>query len=229
MIVNHIDGPREARPRLEVPAAPRRFGRFSRASLALLALGLAAGCGKTRPSNYYQLSASGALAPSTAQPLPVTIIVGLPAAPDLYRDNRVVYSVGDQKIGAYESERWIGPPPELIRDVILRNLRSSGRYQGVYTPQGKAGGDYVLRTRIYDFREQDSGSTIIGRLAMDIELQNSKTGDTVWQTYYNHDEPVSAKTVPDVVAALNRNVQMAANDIASGMDQYFAAHPPKPQ
>ena len=193
----------------------------------MLALGFAAGCGASRPINYYQLTNPNAGAPATAQPLPVSIIVALPAAPDLYRDNRVVYAVGDQKIGAYEYERWIGPPPELIRDVILRNLRSSGRYEGVYTPQGKAGGDYTLRTRIYEFKEQDSGSSITGRLTMDVELQNNKTGDTVWQTYYNHDVPISAKTVPDVVAALNTNVQMAANDIASGMDQYFAAHPPK--
>jgi ABC-type uncharacterized transport system auxiliary subunit len=230
MIVNKMDSQSEGRPSPEdAISAPRRYTWLGQAALGILVLGLAAGCGKSRPNNYYQLSPSGALAPSTAQPLPVTIIVGLPAAPDLYRDNRVVYAVGDQKIGAYESERWIGPPTELIRDVILRNLRSSGRYQGVYTPQGKAGGDYVLRTRIYDFREQDSGSTIIGRLTMDVELQNTKTGDTVWQTYYSHDVPVSAKTVPDVVAALNTNVQMAANDIASGMDQYFAAHPPKSQ
>ena len=145
MIVNAIDGQTESRQRLEdATSAPRRNGRLGRAALALLALGLAAGCGASRPINYYQLTDPGAVAPATAQPLPVTIIVGLPAAPDLYRDNRVVYAVGDQKIGAYEYERWIGPPPELIRDVILRNLRASGRYQGVYTPQGKAGGDYLL-------------------------------------------------------------------------------------
>jgi ABC-type uncharacterized transport system auxiliary subunit len=121
----------------------------------------------------------------------------------------------------------VGPPPELIRDVILRNLRASGRYAGVYTPQGKAGADYLLRMRLYEFKEQDSGDTVVGRLSMDVELQDSKTGNTVWQTYYNHDVPVSAKTMPDVVAALNTNVQMAANNIGAGMDQYFAAHPPK--
>jgi ABC-type uncharacterized transport system auxiliary subunit len=223
-----IDGQTQCRQCLE-EAGPgrRRNGSFGGAALALLALGLMAGCGASRPINYYQLTNPGSVAPATAQPLPVSIIVGLPAAPDLYRNNRVVYAVGDQKIGAYEYERWIGPPPELIRDVILRDLRSSGRYEGVYTPQGKTGGDYLLRMRIYDFKELDSGSSLMGRLTMDVELQNTKTGSTVWQTYYNHDEPISAKTVPDVVAALNRNVQMAANDIASGMDQYFAAHPPK--
>jgi ABC-type uncharacterized transport system auxiliary subunit len=227
MIVNRIDSQTEARLSPEDATPSRRSIWLARPALAILALGFVAGCGTTRPISYYQLSPSGAMAPSTAQPLPVTIIIGLPASPDLYRDNRLVYAVGDQRIGAYESERWIGPPPELIRDVILRDLRSSGRYQGVYTPQGRAGGDYVLRTRIYDFKEVDSGSALTGRLTMDAELQNSKTGETVWQTYYNHDEPISSKTVPDVVAALNRNVQMAATNIGSGMDQYFAAHPPK--
>lgn len=228
MIVNAMDGQIDSRQRLEeARSARRRYCSFGGAALALLAFGLTAGCGASRPITYYQLTNPSANAPASAQPLPVSIIVGLPAAPDLYRDNRVVYAVGDQKIGAYEYERWIGPPPELIRDVILRNLRSSGRYMGVYTPQGKAGGDYLLRTRLYDFKEVDSGSGLTGRLTLDVELQNTKTGDTVWQTYYNHDEPIGAKTVSDVVAALNRNVQMAANDIASGMDQYFAAHPPK--
>jgi cholesterol transport system auxiliary component len=229
MIVNTIDGQTESRSDLEAvtTSTPRRDGRLAGAALALLASALVVGCGPNRPSTYYQLAVPGTLAPATAAPLPVTIIVGLPAAPDLYRENRVVYAVGDQKIGAYEYERWIGPPPELIRDVVLRNLRASGRYAGVYTPQGKAGGDYLLRMRLYEFKEQDSGNSVVGRLTMDVELSNNKTGDTVWQTYYNHDVPVSAKTVPDVVAALNTNVQMAANDIASGMDQYFAAHPPK--
>jgi ABC-type uncharacterized transport system auxiliary subunit len=62
---------------------------------------------------------------------------------------------------------------------------------------------------------------------MDVELRNPKTGATVWTHYYSHDEPVSDKTVPAVVSALNKNVQMAVSEVASGLDQYFASHPPK--
>ncbi len=98
MIVNDIDGQIESRQRLEdATSVPRRYGRLGQASLAVLALGLMAGCGASRPINYYQLTNPGAGAPATAQPLPVTIIVGLPAAPDLYRDNRVVYAVAIKK------------------------------------------------------------------------------------------------------------------------------------
>jgi ABC-type uncharacterized transport system auxiliary subunit len=227
MIVDNLNRRSENRPSHEAAAHRRSRAALLLLAPALLSLGLAGGCGASRPIKYYQLTVPGDLAPSNAQSLPVTIIVHLPAASDLYRDSRVVYGVGEQQMGAYEYERWVGPPPVLIQSVLLRQLRGSGHYGGVYTPQSKEGGDFALLTRIYDFKEQDSGSSLVGRLTMDIELRNIKTGEAVWRTYYTHDEPISAKTVADVVAALNRNVQLAAGNISSGMDQYFAAHPPK--
>jgi ABC-type uncharacterized transport system auxiliary subunit len=203
----------------------RRISSHIGAGFMLIAF--VAGCGKSRPIKYYDLTVPGGLAPTTQQALPINIIVALPAAPDLYRDNRLVYSINDQQLGKYESERWAAPPPELIRDVFLRSLRASGRYAGVYAAQSTIKGDYSLRTRLYDFKEQDTGNGLVGRVSMDLELRSLKSGEIVWQHYYTHDEPIAAKTVPDVAAALNRNVQMAANEINSGIEQYFAAHPPK--
>jgi len=229
MIVNRMDGQTESRQRLTAAttSAPGRTSLLATLALPLLGLGLVAGCGTTRPSKYYQLTVPAGLAPPSAQTLPVTIIVNLPAAPDLYRDTRLVYAVADQQLGAYQYERWAAPPPEMIQDVFLRSLRSSGRYMGVYTPQAKANGDYALRMRIYDFKEQDASDSIVARLTMDVELQSLKTGEPVWQHYYAYSEPVAAKTVPDVVAGLNKTVQSAANDVTAAMDQYFTAHPPK--
>jgi ABC-type uncharacterized transport system auxiliary subunit len=49
----------------------------------------------------------------------------------------------------------------------------------------------------------------------------------VWTHYYQHDEPVSGKDVPAVVAALDRNVQLGVKQVLGSLEEYFAAHPAK--
>jgi len=41
----------------------------------------------------------------------------------------------------------------MISDVLLRELQVSERYQHVYSLRSDSRGDYVLRGRLYDFRE----------------------------------------------------------------------------
>ena len=202
--------------------------RVAMAVLGVFVLGCFGGCGTTKPSRYYQLSIPAAGAPATtAATVPATIIVGRPQTSDLYKDTRLVYSVGPEQMGTYERERWAGAPPTMIQEVFLRELRASGRYEGVHYPESNVIGDYALRGRLYDFKEVDSGGTPVARLTMEMELHNIKTGATLWTLYYTHDEPVSAKTVPDVVSALNSNVQRAAGEMVAGLAQYFSTHPVK--
>ena len=163
----------------------------------------------------------------TTATVPATIIVNRPQTSDVYKDTQLVYSVGPQQMGTYAHERWIGPPPMLIQEVLLRELRASGRYGGVHYPESNVIGDYALRSRLYDFKEVDSGGTPAARLTIDMELRNIRTGTAVWTLSYTHDEPVSAKTVQDVVAALNSNVQRAAGEVSAGLEQYFSTHPVK--
>jgi len=55
-------------------------------------------------------------------------------------------------------------------------------------------GDYLLRGRLYDFKEV-SGKALIARLSFDLEMHDTKTNGTVWTYSYNFDEPVSGKDV----------------------------------
>ncbi|AXC14563.1 hypothetical protein ACPOL_5313 [Acidisarcina polymorpha] len=191
-------------------------------------LGLLGGCGKTEPIKYYQLTVPAGGAPEMTQPAtPVTIVVGRLLTSEIYLDDHVVYAINAQQMGTYEYQRWVEVPPLMIQQIFLRELRASGRYKGVYTPESKEVADYSLRGHLYDFKEVDSPNAIVARVTMELEMRNMKTGDVVWKHYYNHDEPVAAKTMPDVVAALDKNVQMAASELAAGLDQYFAAHPVK--
>jgi ABC-type uncharacterized transport system auxiliary subunit len=86
-------------------------------------------------------------------------------------------------------------------------------------------GDYLLHGHLYDFKEVNSSGTL-GRLTLELELRDTKSGATVWTHLYNHDEPAGGKDVSAVVAALDRNAQRAAAEFAAGLDQYFSAHPP---
>jgi len=65
------------------------------------------------------------------------------------------------------------------------------------------------------------------RVTLDLEMRDLKNGATVWTRYYTHDEPTTGKDVPAVVAALDKNVQLAVKEIVESLDQYFASHPVK--
>jgi ABC-type uncharacterized transport system auxiliary subunit len=192
-------------------------------SIAALITATLAGCGAARPSKYYQLTVPGdAAAVTDPKPYPVTLLLGPLRASHLYREDHIVYSSSGEGMGTYEYQRWAEPPTEMLVDVLLRDLRASGKYQSVQTLRSNSHGDYILYGRLYDFKEV-SGSPLVARLTMDLELREAKTGSIVWTHYYAHDEPVSSKDISAVVAALNRNAQRGMAEIKSSLDQYFSS------
>ena len=188
----------------------------------MLCLGILNGCGAARPSKFYQLTPPNDKASrADPAPFPVTLLLGPITTSHLYRDDHIVYTSNGEAMGTYEYQRWAEPPSEMISDVLLRELQESERYQHVYSLRSDSRGDYVLRGRLYDFREI-TGNGVAARVAFEFELRDSKTGATVWSRSYSHDEPVSGKDVTAVVAALNRNVQSGLREVMGGLEQYFS-------
>jgi len=195
-------------------------------SLATLCAGLFTGCGAAPRSKYYQLSAPSGVPTVQASDTHIKLLVGSLSASHLYREDGIVYSRGTEEMGTYQTQRWAEPPTEMIEAVLLRELRSSGHYLAVQPHRSNASGDFLIRGRLYDFKEVD-GSSIVAKVSFDLEMRDLKTGATVWTHYYSHDEPVSKKNVSAVVAALDQNVQRGVKEAASSLDQYFASHPVK--
>ena len=191
--------------------------------LGALAASLASGCGATRPSKYYQLTVPGDLAPAAdPKPYPVTLLLGPLRASHLYREDHIVYSSNGESMGTYEFQRWAQPPTEMIQEILLRELRTSGRYRGVDLLRSNARGDYLLLGRLFDLKEV-SRNALVARLTVEWELRDMNTASTVWSHYYTHDEPVNGKDMSSVVAALDHNLQHAVDEVMSGLDQYFSA------
>ncbi len=191
-------------------------------SIAALSAGLLAGCGATRPSKYYQLTVPGDATPvAERNPYPVTLLLGPLRASHLYREDRIVYSSSGESMGTYEYQQWAEPPAEMLMEVLLRDLRASGKYRSVDLLRSNSHGDYILYGRLYDFKEI-SATPLTARLTFDLELREAKTGSTVWTHFYTHDEPVSGKDVSAVVAALDRNAQRGLSEVKSSLDRYFS-------
>jgi ABC-type uncharacterized transport system auxiliary subunit len=192
-----------------------------------LAAGLLNGCGATRPSKYYQLTVpADAGAVEKPDAVPVTLLLGALTTSHLYREDRIVYGNGPEQLGTYEYQRWAEPPTEMIQEVLLRELRASGRYRAVYYRRSNVRGDFALRGRLYDFKEV-TGREMSTRVTLELEMRDLKNGATVWTHYYTHDEPSSGKDVPSVVVALDKNVHRGVQEVVESLDRYFASHPVK--
>jgi len=203
----------------------------TRCALAVLALAasLATGCGAARPSKYYQLTVpANSTVSDSSNTLPITLLIGRITAPALYREDQIVYSSGGESMGTYEYQKWSEPPTEMIAEIMLRQFRASGRYHGVYTLRSDIRGDFLLHGHLYDFKEVE-GSPVVGRVTMELELRDIKSGVVVWTHFYTHDEPAGSKDTGAVVAALNKNIQQGIAEFRSSLDQHFAEHPPAPK
>jgi ABC-type uncharacterized transport system auxiliary subunit len=198
---------------------------FRIALMVALAAGVLTGCGAARPSKFYELTVPGDSAPAVeSNPYPVTLLLGPLRASHLYREDSIVYSSATETMGTYEYQKWAEPPNEMLVQMLLRALRASGKYRAVDFLRSNSRGDYILYGRLYDFKEI-SGTPVLARVTVDLELRESKSGTTVWTHYYSHDEPVNGKDVAAVVAALDRNALRGMAEVKSSLEQYFSNRP----
>ena len=192
--------------------------------VVLLAIGMAA-CGSPAV-RYYVVDPGPAPVRASAMPLPVTLLVARVTSSSLYRADRLVYASGPLQLGVYEYHRWASPPADLMQNILIDSLRSTGQYRSVSKVGTNIRGSYILRGQLNALDESDK-PTLSGRFSFQLELFDPKAGATIWSDSYVHEEPVNGKTVADVVDALDRNVRAGMDQMVGNLGQYFAAHPPQ--
>ena len=194
--------------------------------LGFSALVLAAvGCGAQRPIKYYGLTYPSAPALPLQDAIDAALMVRPLESSPLYLDERIVYGFDSPEMGTYEYQRWVEPPVEILQMSLIRGLRASGRFKGVYTVRAESDGRFILGGYLYDFKEVDA-NTIVARLNYEVRLRDRKSGTTVWSHGYAHDEPVSEKSVNAFVVAMDKNVRQSVQEVQTGLEEYFRAHPP---
>jgi len=199
--------------------------RMQISGLLMLAM-LLAGCGAARPVKYYVLDVNPAPTNSASAQIPVTLLVGRLVASHLYHDDRLVYGSGPVQLGTYEYDRWAEAPADMVQDMLVTILRSSGQFRAVSRVTSNVRGEYVVRGHLYAMYGVDQPE-LVARFTLQLELYDPSSRTTVWSQIYTHDEPVAAKTVPAIVEAMDKNVTAGLQQLSGGITQYFTSHPPQ--
>jgi ABC-type uncharacterized transport system auxiliary subunit len=189
--------------------------------VCLLALSLS-GCGASRSVRYYTVQLPPAPTPST-NTYPVSLLVASIAGPAIFQDTPIAYRIGANEIGTYQYSRWAEPPVDLLKGELIRVLRATGDYQSVAGLGSTSEGQFVIRGRLFDFEEVDTGS-ISGLVSMEFDLYDRKSGKVVWSHSYSQSEPVQGKEISAVVTALDLNLERGLKEVVAGLNQYFSAN-----
>jgi ABC-type uncharacterized transport system auxiliary subunit len=180
-------------------------------------------CISSKPVHYYSIEPVSP--PSNlGKPDGLVLLVGIIATPETLQDGRIRYRSGANESGAYEYHRWTERPGEMVRVALMRALRASGAYQRVVEANSLATGDYLLRGKLYEFGEVDSAS-IQTKIWLHVELVDRKTNRNVWDRMVEREEPVSGKTVADVVQSLDRNLRQVVSETSAEIDKFLAVRP----
>ena len=203
----------------------RRRIQFSSVLMVVASILLAA-CGAPRAVKYYVIDLPPSPPVTAAAQFPITLLVSRITASHLYNDDRLVYGSGPVQLGTYDYERWAEAPANMIQELLVSTLRSTGQYATVARVASSVRGDYVLRGHLNQMYGVDQPA-LVARFSLQLELYDPQGRRIVWSQSYTHDEPVDGKTVPAIVEAMDRNVKTGMQQLSAGLTQYFTANPPQ--
>lgn len=208
----------------------RDLSRGPMAPLTLLILlavwvTLLAGCGKPPlVTNHFLLDYP---VPVLARKAPLTesIRVELFAAAQAINTTNMVYQPGPYQSATYAYNRWQVNPAHMVTDFLLRDLRQSGLFAGVFGYQQSGIGRFRLEGTVQEFAEVNEPAGWQAVLAVSITLSDLNepevTRRVILQRNYRQIEPMAEKTPVGLAQAMSRAMAVVSASLIS--DVYQAA------
>jgi ABC-type uncharacterized transport system auxiliary subunit len=194
----------------------RSFPARGCAFLVLLAIAFAAGCGGVPKTSYYTLQVPAAPAPTDPR-TNYTLGVEHFRAPQILRDDRIVYYVSPTQMNFYEHHRWGSDPATLLSEFTAHWLETSGVFTQVKMLPVRERVDYTLGGNVTSFEEVDSEGAGKVRLALALSLVRTRDHKLVWSGEQRLETPLAEHGVEGVASALNASCAQALRQIVPGL------------
>ena len=189
-------------------------------ALALAVVLLLAGCLSTPTKRYIQIVAVD----RDAQPHPridLALYIEPVRVDPLYDDFRVIYRISQFELKYYSSVFWAKKPDALFREAMGDYLLRKEGFPRVTLDVLQGDPAIVLRSTIRLIEELDNPKVWFGRLAMDLEFLEFKTGRTLAKHSFDRRAQLGARKVQFLPAVLSgilvEELDVAVNKLAEAM------------
>lgn len=189
-------------------------------ALALAVVLLLAGCLSTPSKRYIQIVAMD----KDPQPHPRIdkVLYVEPVRVDpLYDDFRVIYRVSLFELKYYPSVFWAKKPDALFREAMGDYLMRKEGFRSVIFDVLQGDPEIVLRSTVSLVEELDNPKVWFGRLAMNMEFLEFKTGRSLAKHSFDRRTQLGARKVQFLPAVLSgilvEELDVAVNKLAEAM------------
>ena len=183
--------------------------------LAGMLLAAAAGCtsgfhSSARPEQVYFLRANTpALTTDAAHPALTLRVARVVAGPGL-ETSHIVLLETDRRMSYYTASRWAALLPEVVEELAVETLRSSGAWQAVQSSESGFPSDYLLQIRIRAFESDYTASAAPDvQVALDCTLGRRSGREIVSTFAAEGSAKAAANKLGDVVAAFEQATNAA--------------------
>lgn len=183
-------------------------------ALALAAVLLAAACLSTPTKRYFQIVAE-VRDGSPSHRVDRALYVEPVRVDPLYDDFRVIYRVSAYELKYYSSVFWAKKPDALFREAMGDYLLKKGGFSRVTLDVLQGDPEIVLRATVRQIEEIDNPKVWYGRLAMDLEFLEFKSGRTILRHTFDRYKPLGARKVRFLPAVLS-GILVDELDVALG-------------
>jgi ABC-type uncharacterized transport system auxiliary subunit len=182
----------------------------------LAVLFFATACGSIPKAHFYTLQVPAAPAPALAR---TQYVLGVEhfRAPEILRDDRIIYYVSPTQINYYQNHRWGSDPATLLSDYTAEWLGSTGAFSQVKVLPVREHVDYTLGGRVLSFEEVDSESSAKVRLSLALSLVRTSDHKLVWSADRRLETPLAEPGVDGVAMALNAACAQAMQEMTPGL------------
>ena len=134
-----------------------------------------------------------------------------------FNSTAMLYRSAPSVLNAYAYHRWQATPPDIVTDLILRDLKRSGLFKAVFSEYDEADARFVLQGRVEEFLEIEEKGSRKALLSLNITLLDRSQRDpakgVIFQRGYRALEPLDASTPSAFARGMGRALEKLSRRI----------------